>query len=556
MTARQFSPRFGALARRVCALAAAAWLAQAPALAREQDLGDVVSRLPDSVEFVAALDNAATLRTGLGDSPLMLALSSVGRPARVIDAWTELSNDLGMTGAEAFDLLLGRRVVFLASGLKAGDAQTRWALLSELDPVTERRLRVDLGAVPRRLIAGQPVLELEHGNFLMATSSGRLRCAGEGRFEPSLDSTILLLAPSEDRELFEAMLPLLHCQAAGRPLADLPGGAAVRTLPTGDAVFLWRMPDPLLAPDRFIAASASVEAGVWRMHAIAGPPRGWVPNTDPEQIAPWSPDTLATLPDKPALAVMGLRSMVQEARAMVLPLVSPFIPEPDPAELDDLLGDRSIVAVWLHAAEAGEAASGAEVLCATESREIEALAERAQHLLRDMHADARPNSEAMTIQQDSSPAGALSGVRTVRITRTNSGARGEPGAPEINWAFVPEQGHQGRGPGWWVVHLGPTGAASTPPQGLNPAPSRNSLESPVPPRRYLHAGFARPMELLGTADAGGGGQPGVGQMPGASAFSLLMSRIDLLEWAVWASEDARTLEAELTIRPPPTAMHK
>ncbi|MBK7404021.1 MAG: hypothetical protein IPJ41_05180 [Phycisphaerales bacterium] len=514
-------------------------LATGVVTARDQGLGDVVARLPDSVEFVAALDDAATLRGSLVDSPLMLALSSMTRPARIIDAWSALSADLRMTGDEAFDLLLGQRVVFLASGLMPGEAQTSWALLSELDPVTERRLRVDLGAVPRRLIAGQVVLELEHGNFLMATSNGRLRCAADGRFEPTPDSTILLLAPSEDREFFEALLPLLHCQPAAHPLGDLPGGAAVRTLPSGDGVLLWRMPDPELAPDRFIAASLRFDAGAWRFHAVAGPPSGWVPETDPSTITPWSPRTLATLPDAPAFAMMGLRSVVQEARQVVVPMVTSPLPGADTVSLDPLLGDRSLIAVWLDEAHDGGGPS-VEMLSATEVKDLETVASRAREII---EAGTVPNQANWTIHEDAPIAGSTPDMQMLRLT---PGPGSPASAPEINWAFVPEAGKLAGGRGWWLVHQGAIGDAPRA-TGLTGGRTGDSHDGIAPTRRYLHAGVARPHALVASQ---GATDVGMDLLPGGSVVSMLMSRIDKLEWAVWASEDGRALEADLVLYPP------
>ena len=71
------APRFGG----GLVLACSSCLLCAPAVAVEPDLGEVVSRLPMSVDMVLAVDNGAQLRRELGQMPLMLTLTVLTRPA-------------------------------------------------------------------------------------------------------------------------------------------------------------------------------------------------------------------------------------------------------------------------------------------------------------------------------------------------------------------------------------------------------------------------------------------------------------------------------------------
>jgi hypothetical protein len=520
--------------------------AAAPALALEPDLGAVVSRLPQRVQFVAAVDDGARLRRSLGDSPIMLALASVPRPAKVIDAWSQLATDLGMSDAEAFDLLLGRRVVFAATGLQAGDAESQWALLSELDPVTDRRLRADLGAVPRRLVDGQPVLELEHGSFLLATSNGRLRCTADGRFDSNPASTIMLLAPAEDRELFDEMLPLLHCQNPAAMLAQTPGGAATARLSAKDAVFLWRLPDASTAPDRFLAGTVGLDGARWDVRAIAGPPDGWLPTTDLSAVEPWAPTMLDTLPGEPSLAVIGLRAMV-ESQMWLVPLLSPGVPEADLETLDTLLGDRSMLALWLSRDHQPTDDPRVEVLVAHEARDIRALSERSDAMLAAGGDSRPPGAETPALLEPHDPFQ----VRTMRLpsiadlAETSAQPRAPRTAPPagrgptLHWTCVAEEGATGRA-GWLVVHFDPTGEAGQEDGGgLGGDHGTNRL----PARSYLHVGRATPDRLTARAELAAVvplGAPG-------SITSKLFSRVRSLEWAVWLDEARGAIEVQLSL---------
>lgn len=535
MTARARHPKPGGPARSgrgrplagaVCAVLA---LCPAPTRALGPDLGQVAARLPHRVEFVAALDNGAELRRALGDSPLMLTLAAQGQSAAVVDAWSLLAADLGMTDAEAFDLLLGRRVIFAASGLEAGAAGSEWAILSELDPETDRRLRSDLGAVPRRIVNGQPVLEMEHGSFLLATSAGRLRCGDDGPFENDPASTIMLLAPAEDRELFEAMLPLLRCRTPERALAATPAGAAAAAMTTRDALLLWRLPDPAAAPDRFVAATFGLSEDVWEIEAVAAPSGGWLPDTDLAGIEPWSPGMLEKLPDGPSLAVIGLRSMVTDAQQWLVPLLSPGLPQSDLDRLDHLLGDRSLLALWLSEDRAGDHQSAAEVLIATETRDLSALAERSDAILAGSAASDR--------KQEPAPQRDPAEVRSLRLQGPERAPADAP-PPTLQWAYVKDSGSRSAREGWLVVHFDPTGEW----RNADPARAQPGQPASLPVRRYLHVGRAKPEALAGRT----GPLPGKGA--GMSFVSVLLSRVHSLEWAVWVDEPGHALEAELTLR--------
>ena len=365
----------GTLRTMLCALALLAPQAHA-----DPDLGQVVSRLPLSVDLAIAIDNGAQIRKELGAMPLMLTLATQPRPRAIVDAWSGLAGELGMSDAEAFDLLLGRRVVIAGAELQFGDTdEPRWALLSEIDPATERTLRDKLAAVPRRVVKGQVVSEFEHGEFLLATSSGRLKCTGAGAFENTPASTLLLLAPARDRALFEQILPLLHCNTPDSSLSQLPGGRAVAEMHARDAVFLFRIPKDGTSPDRFVAANIGIEQGQWRLDVNLSPAEGWDPDLATNPPDRWSPRLAQTLPEDPALVMIGSRNAVREARLWAMPLLGLPLPDPESAGLDSLLGARSMFAVWLR--DTALRRADPEVLMASQTPNLDRLIEPADGFL-------------------------------------------------------------------------------------------------------------------------------------------------------------------------------
>jgi len=529
------------------------------------DLGQVVSRMPITVDFVAAIDNGAALRKDLRGSPLMLAISTMRRPAAVIDAWTALAGDLGMTDAEAFDLLLGQRVIIVGSELQADDeGQPRWAILSELDPETERRLRTTLKAVPRRIVAGQPVLEFEHGSFLLATSSGRLRCTPGGTFDNTPASSIMLLAPASDRELFEQMLPLLRCSNPEQTLLDLPAGRMVESWQTRDALVVWRLPDPLGSPNRFIGATFGADPTGWRIDAMAYPADGWTSDLDISTIARWSPALLGTLPPGAALAMMGSREAVHEARGWIDPLLRTSLPDPRGESFDRLLGRRSMLAVWLReqSSNGTPALQEPEVLLAMDTPDLARLALRADAYMEEqllanaatpLDHESLPTT-APNARQTAVPL-ALSDVRSLTFTEVDQAASSSP--PVLSWTYVPEaEAHRNTASdGWWVMHYLPDGQSAETVSPTTTTPALQELGA-LPARNYLHVGCAMPsvwsmrirQQLVDTLSTQDDDDAAINGSVGVLALNeIVFSHVRSASWAVWHARDDNLLRAEVRI---------
>ena len=514
----------------------------------EPDLGSVVARLPTSVDLALALDNGAALRRELGTMPLLLTLATQPRPEAVFEAWSELAGELGMTDAEAFDLLLGRRMIIAGADLQYGDTgDPQWALLSEIDPATERSLREKLGAAPRRIVGGQVVLEFEHGSFLMATSSGRLRCTPGGAFQNTPASTLLLLAPADDRRLFEQLLPLLHCRTPESSLSQLPVGQAVESMRARDAVFFSRLPDAEHAPERFVAANIGLVGGSWQIDATLAPADSWLPGVDREAPRAWSPDLLGTLPPNPALVMIGTRDAVREARLWSMPLVGLPLPDPESAGLGSLLGTRSMFAVWLGAGSGQEP----EVLMATDTPNLDRLIGPADGYLSSQGAGSTPEHSASVLRQ-AAPGEAGRGPSVLRsvLLRTDPAAVGIEST--LNWLYVPEDcegaepgaaAREGVGqPGWWVLHYQPRQSAQAAPSAASA-----SAFAGLTPRRYLHIGMAEPRawgERMAAASGGGGP---AGETAQLLASPFVLPQIWSIRWAVWYDDGGRRISAEVTL---------
>ncbi len=567
------------------------------------DLGRVIARLPASIEFVLAMDDGSTLFSQLDDSPVIDSLVALPRAQRVLDAWSALADELDMDDRQAFDELLGRRVVFVASGLQSGDA-IHWALLSELDQTTERRFRRDFGARPRHIIDGQPVLELENGSFFLATSPGQLRCPVNAAMPKPVGGSraVMLLAPADDRAFFAAMLPLLRCQRAPAPLVDTPGGRAIATMSTGQLAFLWRLPDSARAPDRYIAGSLEPgSSSGWTLSLRAGRPNDWLPSLQPALLKPWSPTQLQQLPPDPVLAVMGLRQFVSQLRSWAAPQLSLPLLATDDASLEPLLGQQAMLAIWLaqttHDAHAQGSSSATthehpvpEVLYAMQTTDVDAMAKQGDAIISQQ-------LESLTRSTTSTDAPAFSGddpspgrllfrsspdpsfVRSIHLSPldlsfdatalpseshllspgssalanqsttpqdTNAAARSQ-----INWMYLPNNTGTASGEGWWILHYQSDAADVSFGESTAQARERSSDAEPVAnrffmlnnPKRFLHVGIASPAKLATLFD--------VKATPSAGSSSNVLwslgQHISRLQWSIWIEPDDSCIDATIEL---------
>lgn len=189
-----------------CARGARAQDAPGPA----KDLYAEVARAPGDANVVLALDGGAAIR----DTP-------AGRTARLIlqgtlgldqtgRSWMKLAAQLDLTPEEAFDRLLGTRLVFVERFGPRGEAS--WAMRSSIDRATDDLLRARLKPAPRKIEKGLTILSIEHGAFwLAAISTG--------------DRADILLGPSDAPGLFDEMAASMAADARASRARRVPGGA-------------------------------------------------------------------------------------------------------------------------------------------------------------------------------------------------------------------------------------------------------------------------------------------------------------------------------------------
>ncbi|MBL0927092.1 MAG: hypothetical protein IBJ11_05495, partial [Phycisphaerales bacterium] len=157
---------------------------------------------PDASVFVAAERGAEIRRGRVGELVQAVVEQAAGLGA-TREAWSRLAAGLGWSEEQAFDELLGRRIVFVSRG--AGE----WAIVGEVSPGAAERLRRTLQPAPRGVEEGRPVLAVEAGAFELVVV-GPL---GEG--------TVVVLAPGESAGLRREMA----AAARGDPVPSLAATA-------------------------------------------------------------------------------------------------------------------------------------------------------------------------------------------------------------------------------------------------------------------------------------------------------------------------------------------
>lgn len=160
--------------------------------------------LPPGVDAVAVLDRPGErLWSDPAGATIRAALSETGLFTQTQHAWAGLATALGYAQDEAATALLGRRVIIVWEDLAAqaapgalgaaARAETRWAVMAEIDRETATSLRTHLGATPRRTVAGRVIYSIDAGRVAMALTEA----GGETR---------VLIAPNAGIGLLESWL--------------------------------------------------------------------------------------------------------------------------------------------------------------------------------------------------------------------------------------------------------------------------------------------------------------------------------------------------------------
>ncbi len=209
-------PRLPALTGALAgALLSAVTLSAGPAHA-SPDPWSLLADLPPAVDAAAVLDRPGDRLWSDPTGRLCRAvLSGTGLFEQTERAWAGLARALGYTEDEAAAALLGGRVVVAWDGLTghgreaASRADTRWAILAEVDRETARALRNRLRATPRRTVGGRVIYSIDAGRVAMALVE-------------RADQTRVFIAPNQAVGLLEAWL-----RNAGAPGPAATGGVAL-----------------------------------------------------------------------------------------------------------------------------------------------------------------------------------------------------------------------------------------------------------------------------------------------------------------------------------------
>ncbi|MFN0133853.1 MAG: hypothetical protein ACKVW3_15160 [Phycisphaerales bacterium] len=257
----------------------------AAATARAQDCvpckADLLLRgVPASAEAALVVVGASRQRQSEAGDALLKLIEDSGQATETIRAWGELARELGWTPAEAFDELLGRRVMLVTRT----DLQGRdWAVVSDVSPAAEARLRERLRPSPRRTLGGLIVLSLE-GRLELVVSRG--------------ESCRVLLAPAEHGGLFEDL-------AAGLNAPSPP--AAVGEC---DAAVIYRR------GDKRAEAGVKFEGDGWQVGVVASAGMVWS-GARPE---PWTGRIVSAFePGSLAVAVWEMGVLPEVARWLGAP---------------------------------------------------------------------------------------------------------------------------------------------------------------------------------------------------------------------------------------------
>lgn len=131
---------------------------------------ELVSRLPTSAQLVMIVPagGVPAVAAGLESPEAAAALAAIPELGKLRAEWGALVKLLGWTSAEAVDRLLGGDCAMVVVPARGQGNEATWALFADVSPTTAARLRSRLAALPREVVAGQPILSIEEGAYLLA----------------------------------------------------------------------------------------------------------------------------------------------------------------------------------------------------------------------------------------------------------------------------------------------------------------------------------------------------------------------------------------------------
>ena len=368
---------------------AAAWQqeAVAPAAQAGATALDAAGRIPADADLVLVIENA----TELGKTAMAAAAASLfaidGPLSGSRQAWQALAKQLGWTEEEAFDRLLGRRVVLVARGIDNAET-ARWVLLSQVSMETDQRLKQKLKAAPRGIAKGQQMLAIENGQYELTSH----RQAGKWKQGVGDEREVtVLLAPTGRSELLDGMLgQLVGGEAPARLLRDESVFAEAKRLGSPEILLMARLGARTDEP-----ALVGRAAGVWpdflvlsARRAAADGDRGdggasrWVANVAIRErarqqqllAAGKSSDAVFNALSPSSLLMVVQMAPLKSIFGRSLPFDDPLTSLPWPPRAAELFTGKQIIRV--HSAQGADPAETPGLACtlAMEATDGEALA--------------------------------------------------------------------------------------------------------------------------------------------------------------------------------------
>lgn len=300
-----------------------------------RNAGELLHALPADVDAVVVVADAARQRTGGAGAALAELIGESKLFDDTVRAWRNLAAVLDWPADRAFDELLGRRVTVVIDGLADGEP-FRWALLSEVTPAAEARLRERLKPAPRGIVAGLPVLAVEDGRYELAISRRK-------------GTSLILLAQAGEASLFDRLVPVLSGRASGPLLGQSEAMKTAAELCAGDVFVLYRPPlERAGEAPGFAAVSATLNGDGWTARLISTPGVIWASSgADFSALEPWSDAAFEALSRDAMIATMGVLGQATPSWRTVLDgqLWTAPLGFADPGEMAKLLGQRGMFVV-------------------------------------------------------------------------------------------------------------------------------------------------------------------------------------------------------------------
>lgn len=291
------------------------------------DIASAADRAPGDTDLLLVIDHAADHRRGAAGGALAFLADKLFADGDTFRKWDELARTLGWSDEQAFDQLLGRRIVLVGRGL--GGADPSFALLADVDRAAEWTLRKRLKLAPRGIVNGRTLYSVE-----------------DGRFELTVERTdggaTVLVAPANRPKFFDEMAAMLGGRQPGA-LSDTPEMQQLRALVRagrgGEA--------PPTPPDMLLFFRTQDNAGGWAGLSawLDGPTlRATIvasAQCEGPVVTPWSLATWKALAEGSLACVVERRPRPGEAASTPLLDDVPWL-APDEA-LDRDLGERHAV---------------------------------------------------------------------------------------------------------------------------------------------------------------------------------------------------------------------